>query len=100
MADTAGSALAMSYRRSGEKEKAAAVWREMIAERRGGAAPYVELAKYEEHTRRNIPAALALTEKALALLSEPALRENGTVQEQKIELQYRRQRLLRKLKER
>ena len=71
----------------------------MIHERRGGADPYVELAKYEEHIRRDPAAALKLTEQALALLSEPRLRESGTVQGTKNELQYRRQRLLRKLKE-
>ena len=99
MGDTAGAALAVSYRRSGEREEAAEVWREMIRERRGGVTPYVELAKYEEHIRRNCSAALELTEQAMALLSEPALRESGTVQELKNELQYRRQRLTRKLKE-
>ena len=100
MGGFAGTALAMSYRRSGEKEAAAGVWREMIRERRGGITPYVELAKYEEHFRRDYAAALDLTERALALASEPVLREDGTVQEHKNELQYRRQRLLRKLKER
>ncbi len=100
MGGFAGTALAMSYRRSGEKEAAAGVWREMIRERRGGITPYVELAKYEEHIRRDYAAALDLTERALALASEPVLREDGTVQEHKNELQYRRQRLLRKLKER
>ena len=100
MGDSAGAALAMSYRRGGEKEQAAEVWREMIRERRGGIGPYVELAKYEEHVRRDAASALELTEKALLLLSEPSLRESGTVQESKNELQYRRQRLLRKLKER
>ena len=100
MGDSAGTALAMSYRRSGDREQAAAVWREMIDTRRGGVVPYVELAKYEEHVRRDASAALALTEKALSLLSEPALRESETVQGTKNELQYRRVRLLRKLKER
>ncbi len=100
MGGFAGTALAMSYRRSGEKEAAAGVWQEMIRERRGGITPYVELAKYEEHIRRDYAAALDLTERALALASEPVLREDGTVQEYKNELQYRRQRLLRKLKER
>ena len=99
MGDSAGTALAMSYRRCGEREQAAEIWREMIREHRGGVVPYVELAKYEEHVRRNIPAALELTERALMLLSEPALRAGGTVQEGKNELQYRRQRLTRKLKE-
>ena len=100
MGDSAGTALAMSYRRSGEKEQAAEIWKEMIRERRGGVLPYVELAKYEEHVRRDVKAALEFTEKALFLLSEPVLREGGTVQETKNELQYRRQRLMRKLKER
>ena len=100
MGDSAGTALAMSYRRSGEKEQAAEVWTEMVRDRKGGAVPYVELAKYEEHVRRNIPAALDWTEKAILLISEPSLREGSAVQEMKNELQYRRQRLLRKLKER
>ena len=100
MGDSAGTALAMSYRRSGDREQAAEIWREMVRERRGGVQPYVELAKYEEHVRRDPKAALDWTEKALFLLSEPVLREGGTVQETKNELQYRRQRLLRKLKER
>ena len=61
--------------------------------------PYVELAKYEEHIRRNIPAALELTEKAMIRLSEPGLREEVTVQQAQNELQYRYQRLRRKMKE-
>jgi hypothetical protein len=100
MGDSAGAALAASYRRSGEREAAAQIWQEMIRERRGGVLPYVELAKYEEHVRRSAKAALEFTEKALFLLSEPVLREGRTVQETKNELQYRRQRLMRKLKER
>ena len=100
MGDSAGTALAMSYRRSGDREQAAEIWREMVRERRGGIRPCVELAKYEEHVRRDPKAALDWTEKALFLLGEPTLREDGTVQEAKNELQYRRQRLLRKLKER
>ena len=99
MGDLAGSALAVSYRRSGQQEEAAEVWREMIREGRGGVTPYVELAKYEEHIRRDIPAALKLTERAIVKLSEPGLGPDGAVQEQQNELQYRWQRLKRKLKE-
>ena len=99
MGDLAGSALAVSYRRSGQREEAAEVWREMIREGRGGITPYVELAKYEEHIRRDIPAALKLTERAIVKLSEPGLGPDGAVQEQQNELQYRWQRLKRKLKE-
>ena len=71
----------------------------MIREHRGGTTPYVELAKYEEHVRRNIPAALELTEKAMAICCEPGIRDSGTVQQVQNELQYRYQRLRRKMKE-
>ena len=96
MAEEASRALAASYRRGGEREEAARIWREMIARRQGGADPYIELAKYEEHVRRNPEAALRLTEQAMALLSEASLRP-ASVQEKKNEVQYRYQRLRRKL---
>ena len=99
MGDLASTALAVSYRRSGEREEAAEIWRQMIREGRGGISPYVELAKYEEHIRRNIPEALRLTEQAIIRLSEPGFRQDNAVQEDKNELQYRWQRLKRKLKE-
>ena len=99
MGDLAGSALAVSYRRTGEREEAVRVWQEMVRERRGGIEPYVELAKYEEHVRRNYPAALDWTERAMIRLSEPSLRADGTVQQLQNELQYRYQRLKRRIKE-
>ena len=99
MGDLASSALAVSYRRSGQREEAAEVWRQMIREGRGGADPYVELAKYEEHIRRNIPEALRLTEQAMIRLSEPGFGQDSAVQENQNELQYRWHRLKRKLKE-
>ena len=99
MGDLAGSALAVSYRRTGEREEAVRVWQEMVRERRGGIEPYVELAKYEEHVRRNYPAALNWTEQAMIRLSEPSLRADGTVQQLQNELQYRYQRLKRRIKE-
>ena len=99
MGDLAGTALAHSYRRCGQREEAVQVWQEMIREGRGGVTPYVELAKYEEHVRRDYPAALKLTETAMIRLSEPGIRQDDAVQEIKNELQYRWQRLKRKLKE-
>ena len=99
MGDQASTALAVSYRRSGQREEAAEVWRQMIREGRGGAVPYVELAKYEEHICRNFREALRLTEQAIIRLSEPGLGGNDAVQVDQNELQYRWQRLKRKLKE-
>ncbi len=97
MGDAASAALASSYRRAGDRSAAAEIWREMIEGHRGGAHPYIELAKYEEHVRRDPAAALNLTERAIALLSEASLRPDPTVQETKNALQYRRLRLKRKL---
>ena len=99
MGDLASAALAVSYRRSGQREEAAEVWRQMIREGRGGVAPYVELAKYEEHIRRDISEALRLTEQAIIRLSEPGFGQDDAVQADQNELQYRWQRLKRKLKE-
>ena len=95
----ASAALAASYRREGDRDAAAGIWRDMIREGKGGVRPYVELAKYEEHVRKNLPEALRLTEQAMIRLSEPGLGSGRAVQEEKNELQYRWQRLKRKLKE-
>ena len=88
--------LAASYRRSGEKDAAAEIWQEMIARHEGGVTPYVELAKYYEHQKRDIPAALDTVRRAIAMLSEPSLFEDASVQEARNALQYRYDRLKRK----
>ena len=50
--------LAHSYRRTGEGAEACAIWLEMIRLGEGWIEPYVELAKYYEHTARDLDAAL------------------------------------------
>ncbi|MBQ9252999.1 MAG: ribonuclease H-like domain-containing protein [Clostridia bacterium] len=97
MGAEASAALAHSYRRAGDRAEAAEIWREMIRTHRGGVGPYIELAKYQEHGQRDPGAALETTEKALMLLSEARLTSDDTVQGAQNELQYRRQRLKRKL---
>ena len=97
MGSEAAEALAASYRRAGERQEAARIWREMAAEGRGGIAPMIELAKYEEHVRKDLQAALFWTEKAIAKISEPGLSGESAVQEAKNELQYRHQRIRRKM---
>ncbi len=102
MGSETSAALARSLRRTGSRAEAARVWQEMIRAGQGGISPYIELAKYEEHIRKDIPAALELTEKALAILSEERLPGSGNrppVQETENEVQYRCHRLKRKLKE-
>ena len=89
--------LAVSYRRSGEKQEAAAVWEGMIRRREGGVTPYIELAKHYEHQLKDVPAALDMVRKAIAMLAEPSLFEEASVQEARNALQYRYDRLKRKL---
>ncbi len=92
--------LAVSYRRSGEKQEAAAVWQEMIRCREGGVTPYIELAKYYEHQEKDVRAALDMVRRAIAMMSEPSLFEETSVQETRNALQYRYDRLKRKLGDR
>lgn len=89
--------LAASYRRSGDREQACAIWRRMIDRREGGALPYIELAKHEEHITRNIPAALELTRQAMLLLAEPTLQAGEKPLQADIDRRY--ERLKRKMKE-
>lgn len=103
MGDRASEALAVSYRRCGSADEAAKVWREMIRRRLGGVQPYIELAKYQEHTLLDCRAALETTEAAMAALADVSLSGmaggGDAVQKMKSELQYRRARLKRRLKE-
>ncbi len=89
--------LAASYRRGGERAEAARIWQGMVDRHEGGITPYVELAKYYEHTEKDIPAALHMVRQAIAFISEPTLFDDASVQEAKNALQYRYERLKRKL---
>ena len=88
--------LAGSFRRCGNRQQAAAVWEGMIRRHEGGVQPYVELAKYCEHTLRDLPQALMYTQKAILLLAEPSLLDSDSVQAARNELQYRYDRLKKK----
>ena len=67
--------LAGSWRRSGRKDEAVEVWRQMLRRREGGPLPYVELAKYYEHTAHDTEEALRMTRMAMAVMAEPSLLE-------------------------
>ena len=93
---TAQLRLAGSLRRGGARSQAACVWEDMIRRREGGVTPYVELAKYYEHTERDPKTALDFTRRALLLLAEPSLLDSDSVQEARNALQCRYDRLKRK----
>ncbi|MBE5768833.1 MAG: hypothetical protein E7333_04470 [Clostridiales bacterium] len=90
--------LAGCLRRSGERQQACRVWEDMVRRREGGTAPMIELAKYYEHTARDIPAALDITQKALSLLAEPGLYEDDAGCAMKEDLLRRYDRLRRKIR--
>lgn len=57
--------LASSYKQGREWDEAAALWKTMIVRGEGGIWPYIELAKYDEHVRRDYEGALRCATAAL-----------------------------------
>ncbi|MBQ4073716.1 MAG: ribonuclease H-like domain-containing protein [Clostridia bacterium] len=62
--------MADSFRREGDYSEAARVYERMIACRQGGIAPYIAMAKICEHKKRDIPAAIEYTRKAIILSAD------------------------------
>ena len=62
--------MADTFRREGDYEEAARVYERMIASRQGGIGPYIAMAKICEHKRRDIPAAIEYTRKAVILAAD------------------------------
>lgn len=58
--------LAASYKKERDWEEAIAQWQRMIASGEGGVWPYIELAKYYEHVKKDIPRALRCASGALS----------------------------------
>ena len=84
--------LAALYKRLGQYERAVDLWRSVI----GGCeiAPYVELAKYHEHQRREYEEAKALVYKAIELARD--IRDLAERRAMMVELEHRLQRLCRR----
>ena len=66
----ARSRLADSYRKEGNWQAAGEVYRKMAAQRQGGAAPLIALAKIAEHREKDISSALEYTRRAIALAAD------------------------------
>lgn len=62
--------MAESLCREGDFEAAARVYSRMAADRQGGAGPLIALAKICEHKKRDIPAAIEYTRKAILLSAD------------------------------
>jgi len=90
----ARAALALALKRARRWEEAVPLWREICQaearRKRPDPGAHVELAKYHEHIARDYPAAIAIVEAALALLSLRGVRDG------RVDLEYRLARLHRK----
>ena len=62
--------MADCYRRDGDWEAAEGVYRRMVRDRQGGAAPLIALAKISEHRKRDIPAAIEYTRRAIVIAAD------------------------------
>ena len=62
--------MADCYRRDGDWEAAERVYRRMVQDRQGAEAPLVALAKICEHRKRDIPAAIEYTRRAIVLAAD------------------------------
>ena len=89
-------ALAAHEKRQLHPEKASRLYEVMVKRGDDPALAYEALAKLAEHQQKNIRQALHYTRQALLFLAEPSLYGNGAVQSNRIALQYRYARLLRK----
>ena len=61
--------MAESYRRAGDWDGAEKVYAQMIAQHQGGVGPLIAMAKLQEHKKRDIPAAIEYTRRAIVLAS-------------------------------
>ncbi len=85
--------LSMAFKKTGQMERALAVWEEMLTwPYQEDISPYLELAKYHEHRRKDFEKAIDYVEKAL--------RQIPSHQQREIEmLLYRKRRLEQKRRE-
>lgn len=62
--------MAETYRRDGDFEQAAEVYRRMVDSHQGGPAPLIALAKICEHKKGDIPGAIEYTRRAIILAAD------------------------------
>ena len=88
--------LSWQYKRIEQYEKAVEIWEEMIAKDKQGIFPYIEMAKYLEHKKKNLSKALQYTRKAIEYLHKKRIIVKNY--DKKIaDLEHRRERLIKKL---
>lgn len=89
--------LAALHRKSGRRDLAEPLWREVAARTDGGIAPLVEIAKALEHDRRDYPAALEAVDEALRRAAHLTRLDRATATRWRDALTHRRTRLERRI---
>lgn len=89
--------LSWQYKRAGKWDQALNIWEKMMKADRGKLFPYIEMAKFYEHKRKNFKQALDYTNDGLHFLKKNRILINNWRRCQQ-ELLHRRCRLQRKLK--
>ena len=88
--------LSWQYKRVDQYEKAVEIWQEMIEKEKLGIFPYVEMAKYLEHKKKDYDKALRYTNESILLLKEKRLIMSN-YDKKLTKLEYRKERLKRKI---
>ncbi|MFY4776029.1 ribonuclease H-like domain-containing protein [Metabacillus sp. RGM 3146] len=91
-------AMAQKWKKEKEISKAVELWKEIVKKGNGkaGLEAAVEMAKFEEHTKRNISNALEYTASAILMVKESVILTEEKKEKWLIELRKRRTRLERK----
>jgi uncharacterized protein YprB with RNaseH-like and TPR domain len=83
--------LSMAFKKTGQGEKARALWEEMVTwPHQKDTFPYIELAKYHEHRLKNIEMAIACVEKALERIAPHREREIEMLHHRRLRLEQKR----------
>ena len=90
--------LAALHRKSGRRDLAEPLWREVATRPDSAIAPLVEIAKALEHDRRDYPAALEVVDEALRRAAHLARLDRATASRWRDALTHRRARLERRIK--
>lgn len=96
MCTEAYQAMARTEKRNGHITASIKLYEAMLINGNDPVAACEGLAKIYEHQLRDLSQAISYTRKALLILAEPSLFQNGSVQERQNALQYRYARLRRK----
>ena len=83
--------LSMAFKKTGQAERALSVWEEMLTwPYREDVTPYIELAKYHEHRRKDFEKAMAYVEQALTQIPSHQQREIEMIQRRRQRLEQKR----------